>query len=259
MFLDPMVEAPGRPPSLRPPPWTGRPTGATWGGMTPFRLALTTALATLGVASAATAQGWPDSYVGRLEVLALLQSLNAELLSHDSATATLQRWCDDHAIAPGQPIRAHRVRGIDKAAGEAERRLLQVGPDAPIGYRRVQLACGDKVLSEADNWYLPTRLTPEMNQRLDTTETPFGVVVKSLNYQRHTQASALLFHPLPEGWENHSPVEAAGRGTLAIPAKVLQHTALLTTPDGASLSLVVETYTAAVLDIPAPHAPRPAP
>jgi hypothetical protein len=221
--------------------------------MTPFRLTLTTALAALGVSSAATAQGWPDTYVGRLEVLALLQSLNADLLSHDSATATLQRWCDDHGLAPGQAIRARRIVGVDKPAGEAERRLLHAGLDTSVGYRRVQLACGDKVLSEADNWYLMGRLTPEMNRQLDATETPFGLVVKSMNYQRHTQSSALLFHPLPDGWETHPPARFAGQGVLAIPANVLQHTALLTTPDGAPLSLVVETYTRAVLDIPPPR------
>ncbi len=32
---------------------------------------------------------WRDSFTSRLEALALLQSLNADLLSHDSATLTL--------------------------------------------------------------------------------------------------------------------------------------------------------------------------
>jgi hypothetical protein len=31
------------------------------------------------------APGWPDNFITRLEALALLQTLNADLLSHDSA------------------------------------------------------------------------------------------------------------------------------------------------------------------------------
>ena len=48
-------------------------------------------------------------------------------------------------------------------------------------YRRVQLACGDRVLSEADNWYLVGRLTLDMNTALERTETPFGVAVRALD------------------------------------------------------------------------------
>jgi len=43
-----------------------------------------------------------------------------------------------------------------------------------VKYRRVQPSCGDHILSEADNWYVPRRLTPEMNRLLETTDVPFG-------------------------------------------------------------------------------------
>ena len=56
-------------------------------------------------ASAAEPAPWPDSFAGRLEALALIETLNADLLAHDSATLTLERWCADHRLAdPG----AHR-------------------------------------------------------------------------------------------------------------------------------------------------------
>jgi hypothetical protein len=29
---------------------------------------------------------------------------------------------------------------------------------------------------EADNWYVPSRLTPDINKTLDMTDTPFGIV-----------------------------------------------------------------------------------
>ena len=45
--------------------------------------------------------GWPDSFLARMAALAQIQQLNADLLSHDSATATLQHWCDTHGAAAG--------------------------------------------------------------------------------------------------------------------------------------------------------------
>ena len=41
----------------------------------------------------------PDGFLKRVEALALLQTFNADLLSHDSATLTLERWCDAHGLA----------------------------------------------------------------------------------------------------------------------------------------------------------------
>ena len=46
--------------------------------------------------------------------------------------------------------------------------------------------CGSVVLSEADNWYVPSRLTPEMNRLLDTTDAPFGRVVQAVHFRRRT-------------------------------------------------------------------------
>src|SRR6478735_7114804 len=95
--------------------------------------------------------GWRGDFVARLEALALLQSLNADLLSHDSATLTLDRWCAAHALASPARIVAERV-GNDKPATEEVRHQLRVGPTEPIRYRHVRLRCGTHVLSEADNW-----------------------------------------------------------------------------------------------------------
>jgi hypothetical protein len=46
-----------------------------------------TLLLMTALASAAEPAPWPDSFAGRLEALALIESLNADLLSHDSATS----------------------------------------------------------------------------------------------------------------------------------------------------------------------------
>lgn len=74
------------------------------------------------------------------------------------------------------------------------------------------MLCGALVLSEADNWYVPGRLTPEMSKLLDTTDLPFGRVVQTLHFQRHTLSSTLLWQPLPEGWEMNAGVTQRRRG-----------------------------------------------
>src|SRR5580692_11918393 len=78
-------------------------------------LLLCSALAGADDAPAARSWHWPDSFVARVEALALLQTLNAELLSHDSATQTLEHWCDLHRLASPARIVAARVVGADKA------------------------------------------------------------------------------------------------------------------------------------------------
>jgi chorismate-pyruvate lyase len=221
------------------------------------RLAMATGfwLATTAGAPAVGPGPWPDSFVGRLEALALIESLNADLLAHDSATLTLERWCADHRLADPARIIAERVHGVDQPATPDVRAALDVKSDEPLGYRRVRLKCGERVLSEADNWYVQSRLTPDMNHVLDTTDTPFGKAVAALHFRRHTLAAELLWRPLPQGWEmGAAAAEAEGeKGALAAPARVLEHRAVLSTPDGEPFSEVVETYTGEVLAFPPPR------
>ena len=207
-----------------------------------------------GEAAPARAQPWPASFVVRVEALAVLQTLNAELLSHDSATLTLEHWCDMHRLASPPRIVAERVAGADVPPTPEQRRELGVAAAASVRYRRVRLRCGAVVLSEADNWYVPGRLTPAMNRLLETTDTPFGKVVQALHFQRHTLSSKLLWLPLPEGWDMHAAAVVDESGELAVPPKLLEHRALLTLPDGTPFSEVVETYTGNVLAF---RVPRP--
>ncbi len=204
------------------------------------------------VASAAEPAPWPDSFVGRLEALALIESLNADLLAHDSATLTIERWCADHRLADPARIVAERVSDAVKPASADVRAALDVKPDEPLGYRRVRLKCGDHVLSEADNWYVPARLTPEMNHILETTDTPFGKAVAALHFHRHTLSATLLWRPLLEGWEMGAAALQDDKKALAIPDHLLEHRAVLSTPDGEPFSEVVETYTSEVLAFPPP-------
>jgi hypothetical protein len=195
---------------------------------------------------------WTDGLVSRLEVLALLEGLNADLLSHDSATLVLEQWCGQHHIASPAHIVAERDKEAHKEPTKEQRRRLGVKDDEVVGYRSVKLLCGDHVLSEAGNWYVPGRLTADMNAALDTTDISFGRAVAPLHFQRHTLSADLLWSPLPEGWENAETLDDGAGEALKIPDHVLQHHAILTRPDGAPFSEVVETYTKDVLDFTPP-------
>jgi chorismate-pyruvate lyase len=195
------------------------------------------ALSLLSTATLARDIDWHDRIESRIEALALLQSLNADLLSHDSATLTLDRWC-----------RAHRL-----ASTEEQRAVLGVSPDVPVNYRHVRLRCGDRVLSEAENWYVPSRLTPEMNRTLETSDIAFGRAVKALRFQRHTLSAELLWSPLPEGWEIGAALPMESDDPLPVPDHVIRHRAVLILPDGTPFSEVIENYTSDVLAIPEPH------
>jgi len=186
-----------------------------------------------------------DDYISRLQALALLQTLNADLLSHDSATTTLERWCTDHRLAELPCIVARRIQNSDRPIPDDLRAKLAIDPAEPVAYRHVQLICGDHVLSEADNWYVPSRLTPAMNRQLETSDEPFGKVVKSLGFQRRTISAELLWQPLPLGWEMHSSTNV--NGPLRIPNEVLRHEAILYTSAQLPFSAVVETYSGELL------------
>lgn len=195
---------------------------------------------------------WPGDKLGRTQSLAALQSLEIMLLTRDSATLTLDDWCADHHIdAPGSKIVAERDRAVTKTPTADQRRRLGVSDTEQIRYRRVKLRCGSHVLSEADNWYVPSRLTPQMNAALEDSDTPFGRVVQPLHFRRQTQSARLLWSPLPAGWDTGAPL-TGGSGTLEIPDHVIENRALLVTADGTPFSEVIETYTGKVLDFAPP-------
>ena len=197
---------------------------------------------------------WPDTYVARLEALALIQTLNADILASRSATQTLENWCRDHRLADEPRIVARAVSGLAKAPDADQRQRLEVTNRDEVKYRRVQLRCGAHVLSEADNWYVPGRLTPEMNRLLDTTDTPFGTVVRSLEPYRRTFSVKLLWAPLPDGWEREPGGATASAGsTLVIPDALFEHRAVLYDRNGRPFSEVSEVYQRDVLAFSPPR------
>ena len=149
-----------------------------------------------------------------------------ELAAHDSATVALEQWCARRGIASPAHVEAANQDDADALpANAAIRSVLEVGADEPVRVRHVLLSCGGVVLSDARNWYVPARLTPAMNETLDTTHVPFGKVVAPLGLHRHYLAHG---SPAP------------------CPAGTIQHnTGVLRRNDGVAYSLVSECYTQA--------------
>ena len=148
------------------------------------------------------------------------QHLGAQLMAAPSATQFLTEKCASLKLASPAVIHAQRDKDMVVEAGSDIRKLLDVGSEARLGYRRVKLTCGSHILSEADNWYVPGRLTPDMNHALDTSDVPFGTVVKPLNFHRKTIRTESLTEP----------------------AHNLRVTALLVTATGKPFSVVIENY-----------------
>ena len=195
-----------------------------------------------GCATAQAEPAWPNSAANRWQAEALVQGLNAEILAARSATAVLETWCAVHHLAAEPKIVAEPVADAPpKAATAEQRQRLNVGPDEPVKYRHVRLRCGAHVLSEADNFYVPSRLTPEMNTALDTTDAPFGKVVKPLEPYRRTFGAHSLWSAAT------APIDAA---TLSIPQKLLEHRAVLYSKENQPFSEVDEVYQRDLLDFP---------
>ena len=194
----------------------------------------------------------PDTFLARVSALASLETLNADLLASRSATRVLEQWCASHDMADHAPgavprLRAERVPGPDKPVDAAQRQRLAIGADEPVRYRHVRLACGTRILSEADNWYVPSRLAPAMNALLETTNTSFGTVVAPLGVTRDTFEARLLWETLPPGWDMApAPVDHPER-PLALPSFLFEHRAVLTDAHHTPFSEVDEHYTKDVL------------
>lgn len=176
---------------------------------------MTAAIATASIAACAA----PISLANFEQVLA----------TNHSATEALTQWCKMRGLADPPQIVARAVKSEMVSPNAAIRAVLAIDADEPVRYRQVHLHCGDTVLSIADNWYVPARLTSQMNRILETSDIPFGRVVAPLGYTREQLASV------------HGPAPGCPQGT------VLSVRAVLRLPDGRPISTVAECYTAANL------------
>ncbi|MBW4021760.1 MAG: hypothetical protein HIU92_01255 [Proteobacteria bacterium] len=186
-------------------------------------------------AHAATPLPWPDTPAARAAAEARIAHLQQLLESEPSATLVLRQWCATYHLAADPRIVAKPVRGTPRPPPESVRRNLALRPGEAVGYRRVHLLCGAHILSDAENWYVPDRLTPAMNAALDHSDTPFGLAVRSLHFKRRTLSSDRLWSPASAG------------GGMAAPDHVLRNEGLLIIDGGVPIAQVIENYTAAIL------------
>lgn len=155
-----------------------------------------------------------------------LSEFEAVLAAQDSATAALRHWCAERHMAEPADIGAMLLPGSAQAPPGLRARL-EIGPDEPLGYRHVRLVCGETVMSEAHNWFVPGRLPAAMNHALNTSDTPFGKVIAPLGFTREPLAS----------------LRGAAPGCPA--STIVSHRAVLNLSDGQPVSMVVECYTPA--------------
>ena len=105
-------------------------------------------LTTIPFAVKSTAAGAPvsDDFFTRLEAVALVQTLNGEILASHSATLTLEKWCQEHGLAgTGEAKIIARLSGAEpKPPTPEQRHRLGVGAEAEVKHRHVQLVCGSK-------------------------------------------------------------------------------------------------------------------
>ena len=108
-----------------------------------------------------------------------VSSLDQALLDSDSATAVLERLF-------GCPITIERLQSDPRPPDAEQRSRLNLDPGTDWAHRSVQLQAGTRPLSQADLWYVPSRLHPDMAAALLATSTPFGRVVAALKPRRLT-------------------------------------------------------------------------
>lgn len=126
----------------------------------------------------------------------LVALLQRDLAGRASATSVLQDYCSRRN--PQSPrIHAVLLPTAGAIAPADLRVLLQTTESEPIVVRHVSLRCGETELSNAWNWYLPARLTKDMNDRLATTDVPFGRSVAALRFTRIPLSS--ITQGLPSG------------------------------------------------------------
>jgi chorismate-pyruvate lyase len=180
-------------------------------------------------------RGAPSPDMSIEQAMAKLNRFDEMLRAGSSATAILEKWIASRtggAIA----LRAHIVREPVSIVPADITSRLGVKDPALIAYRRVRLAHGGRVYSDARNWYVPSRLPDNMRAILADGATPFGRIIEQLKPMRRMLAAERLW-------------TAGSEDTVArtIPPRLLRHQALILSADGEPICEVDEVYTRNIL------------
>jgi chorismate-pyruvate lyase len=135
------------------------------------------------------------------------------LLSCTSATSVIEAEF-------GAPVTIRRLK-LSAPPDTPHLWRLQALSGESVLHRRVVLLARGATISEADLWYVPSRLPPDMARTLQSSDLPFGAVIAALAPRRETIA--------------------ARQGDPGDPV-CLDIAALLHGRDGQPLALVLERY-----------------
>ncbi|MBO1326615.1 hypothetical protein K2X14_15880 [Acetobacter sp. TBRC 12305] len=207
---------------------------------------------------------WQDTPLHRLMLTALINQFENRLLSSNSATLTIEQWLLDNGLRASLPLRAERYEtpprpcpapylaalGLDGSNANPPAQMQPDPGDGHQGYspastlrhRTIRLAADGRVFSQAENWYRPDLLSEVMRHQLDTTDIPFGHIVRPLAFSRQLLLREGLWSPLPDGWQHGAFPPETGQA-LDLPPYLFRHVAVLRTGGGVPFSVVVETYT----------------
>jgi hypothetical protein len=116
----------------------------------------------------------------------------------------------------GRPVRIHRLPCDAPHLTPSQHAHLCPTPDEPALHRRVMLLAAGAVVSEADLWYVPTRLWPGMAETLRHTDTPFGLVVRPMQPRRRTLATRTCDPGEPYMLEHEAVLHDAGGRPIAL-------------------------------------------
>ncbi len=183
-----------------------------------------------------------------MRLLKGLEKLEERLSECKSATRALEEWCEEHGLVTPARIGAITMAQACKKATQDQLERLQVQKQDDVAYRQVRLLCADLLVCEADNWFVPSRLTDAMNIALQTTDTPFGKVVAPLQPYRDTYSMTVFEGNLP--WSS-SESETPGEERWAYDGSqdLLHHRGLvLQRADNLPLAEVHETFKMVLLE-----------
>jgi uncharacterized protein YjiS (DUF1127 family) len=176
------------------------------------------------------------------KVAALVRELSDHLLHASTATEALHAWCAARGLSTG-PITAVK-QDPDQRRYPDDDMLDELRPERHerIAYRCVRLVRGLVLLSEADNWFIPDRLPPEVHDLLEATDVPFGAAVAALQPSRRTYF--VRFAELSTASEAGTGGCPAG---LSSSMPILEHKAAVLGRNRQPLDVVSERYCAALL------------
>ena len=161
---------------------------------------------------------------------------------HDTATAALIAWCRWHHPHEADAI---TITLLGDEAVSADRYDGPLRPNAGETLRRrhVWLRWGDRVLSEAENWYVPERLPSEMQDEICGGGRPYGAVVAALRPKRITKFALCADNADPDIAEVEALLAELGRTNgFSQPDAFVLHIHAVMTASGIVLAELREHY-----------------